>query len=206
MTESTEAPVKRRYVRAVGPRLKRLLAVVFGLFALLGANAVYLLAIRFLGYATEQSYENFFYMCMFLMHLVHGILIVVPVIVFGAAHIRNAHDRPNRRAVRVGYALFAVAILLLVSGIVLTRVEGLIEVKNPATRSIAWWIHVITPVGAAWLFGRDNCYPACTISEGNIAFFQETHDLRIKLQSLVVVFYRYTVKFDFHLIYPFLRI
>lgn len=152
MTETPETPVKRRYVRAVGPRLKKLLAVVFALFALLGANAVYLLAIRFLGYTTEQSYENFFYMCMFLMHLVLGILIVVPVIVFGAVHIKNAHNRTNRRAVRVGYALFAVAIVLLLSGIVLTRIEGLIEVKNPATRSIAWWLHVITPIAAAWLF------------------------------------------------------
>ena len=37
-----------RYVRAVGPRLRILLNVVFGLFALLGANSLYLVAITFL--------------------------------------------------------------------------------------------------------------------------------------------------------------
>src|SRR6185436_11641684 len=81
-----------------------------------------------------------------------GLLIVVPVIVFGIAHIRNAWSRPNRRAVRVGIGLFATALVLLASGIVLTRIEGVVEVKDPAVRSVAYWLHVITPLLAAWLF------------------------------------------------------
>ena len=72
---------------------------MFGLFALLAANAVYLLGIRALGWQTGQSYENFFYLCMFLMHLVLGLLFVLPVIAFGLAHMRNTYDRPKRRAV-----------------------------------------------------------------------------------------------------------
>jgi len=59
---------------------------------------------------------------------------------------------PNRRAVYVGYALFAVSLILLASGIVLTRLEGLIVVKDETVRSIAYWAHVITPLVAAWLF------------------------------------------------------
>ena len=66
-----------------------------------------------------------------------GLLIVVPVVAFGIAHIRNAYNRPNRRAVYVGYALFTAALILLASGIVLTRLEGIIVVKDPTTRSIA---------------------------------------------------------------------
>ena len=34
---------------------------------------------------------------MFLWHLVLGLLIVLPVVIFGIAHIYNAYNRPNRR-------------------------------------------------------------------------------------------------------------
>ena len=141
-----------RYVPAVGPRLRKLLFVVFGLFALLAVNSVYLSSITALEAATDRVYQDWFYLSMFVLHLVLGLAIVLPVIVFGVSHMRNAHNRPNRRAVRVGYALFTVAVLLLGSGLVLTRLEGLIEVRDPATRSVAYWIHVTAPLVAAWLF------------------------------------------------------
>ena len=41
-TPSDTAPRLRRYVPAVGPRLKKVLALVFGLFALLAVNSTYL--------------------------------------------------------------------------------------------------------------------------------------------------------------------
>lgn len=140
------------YVPAVGPRLNKLLALVFGLFALLSVNAVYLVVIRVAGEWTGESYENLFYLYMFLGHLVLGAVIVIPVIVFGLVHMRNAKGRRNRRAVKVGYALFTAAVGLLVTGIVLTRIEGVIVVKSPAVRSAAYWAHVILPVACAWLF------------------------------------------------------
>ncbi len=89
---------------------------------------------------------------MFLVHLVLGALIVLPVVIFGIFHIKNAYDRPNRRAVYVGYGLFATALVLLASGIVLTRLEGVIVVKDPQLRSFAYWAHVVAPLAAAWLF------------------------------------------------------
>lgn len=145
------APVRQKYVRAVGPRLRILLAVVFALFALLGANSVYLSAITFLEWWRGLTYQNYFYMVMFGAHLVLGLLIVVPVIVFGIVHIKNAHNRPNRRAVRVGYALFAVAIVLLVSGLALMRFDAF-SIKDPRLRSPIYWAHVITPLLAIWLY------------------------------------------------------
>jgi tetratricopeptide (TPR) repeat protein len=151
-TSSPSSPVQRRYVPAVGPRLKKLLAVVFGLFALLTVNSVYLSSISLAEAATGQVYQNWFYLIMFLVHLVLGTLIILPVVVFGIAHLRNARHRKNRRAVRVGYALFTVALLLLASGVVLTRLEGIIEVRDPAVRSIAYWVHVVAPIAAIWLF------------------------------------------------------
>ncbi len=143
---------RRKFRKAVGNRLRPVLTVVFALFALLALNAVYLLGVRVLESVTGETYQNWFYLIMFLGHLALGVLIVVPVIVFGIAHIRNTYNRPNRRAVKVGYALWVCALVLLASGVVLTRLDGIIVVKDPFTRSVAWWAHVITPLLAAWLF------------------------------------------------------
>jgi tetratricopeptide (TPR) repeat protein len=145
-------PTGRRLRNVIGPRLRPVLGVVFGLFALLTVNAVYLLGVRVVENATGQTYQNWLYIIMFLFHLVLGLVFIVPVLIFGIGHMLRARKRPNRRAVRVGYALFAVSLVLLISGVVLTRIEGVLEVKDPAVRSVAWWLHVLTPLAAAWLF------------------------------------------------------
>ncbi|MEM1180585.1 MAG: multiheme c-type cytochrome [Acidobacteriota bacterium] len=152
MTDEKKKSPKRRYKKAVGPRLAKLLALVFGLFALLAINSTYLIGVSILEWSTEQTYQNWFYMNMFLVHLVLGTLIIVPVIVFGGIHMWNTYDRRNRRAVKVGYALFAASLILLISGIVLTRLEGVIVVNDPTIRAVAYWAHVITPFVASWLF------------------------------------------------------
>ena len=149
---SGKRPARRRYRPAIGPRLKPLLWVVFGLFALLAVNSFYLSGVRVAEAATGETYQNWFYISMFLLHLAVGGLFVVPVIWFGLAHMRNARNRPNRRAVKVGYALFGTALVLLFSGIVLTRIEGVITVNDPTVRGVAYWLHVLAPLVAAWLF------------------------------------------------------
>ncbi len=136
----------------MGPQLTQLLAGVFALFALLSVNSVYLLSVRLLEWSSGMVYQNWFYLIMFLVHLVLGFIIIVPVIVFGVIHIMNTHDRKNRRAVQVGYALFVAAIILLVSGVVLTRIDGVIVINDETIRSIAYWSHVITPVVCIWLY------------------------------------------------------
>jgi hypothetical protein len=148
---SPQPPARKKYVRAVGPRLRILLFVVFALFALLGANSVYLSAVTFLEWSRGLTYQNYFYMVMFGVHLVLGLLIVLPVIIFGGVHIKNAHDRPNRRAVRVGYLLFAISLVLLFSGLALMRFDAF-SIKDPRVRSPIYWAHVITPPLAIWLY------------------------------------------------------
>ncbi|MBK8270422.1 MAG: tetratricopeptide repeat protein [Planctomycetes bacterium] len=143
---------KKKYLPAVGPRLKVLLAFIFGLVALLGVNSVYLSAVTFTEWLTGLTYQDHFYQYMFLGHLVMGLLIVLPVLIFGIAHIYNSHNRPNRRAVRVGYALFTLTLVLLGSGLVLTRIENLIDVRSVSVRSTAYWAHVISPLVVVWLF------------------------------------------------------
>ena len=150
VSQSNQKP-RRKYVRAIGPRLRVILLVVFGLVALLGANSAYLASITFLEWYRGETYQNYFYQFMFLGHLVLGIMLLAPFIAFGIGHIKNAYNRPNRRAVRVGYALFGVSLALLFTGVALMRVEGF-EIKNPSTRSMAYWIHILSPLLAVWLY------------------------------------------------------
>jgi tetratricopeptide (TPR) repeat protein len=151
-TSTPALRVRRQYIPAVGPKLRKLLYVVLGLFAVLTFNAVYLGTITFSEWITGKTYQDYFYQYMFLLHLALGLLVIVPVVVYGIIHIRNAHDRPNRRAVRVGYALFALALTLLTSGLVLTRGLPLVEIRQPVARELAYWLHVIAPLLVAWLF------------------------------------------------------
>ena len=151
---SPAEPAKKKYVRAVGPRLRWMLYFVFGAFALLSANSVYLGAITFLEWLKgdpNTTYQNYFYMVMFGGHLALGLLLVLPVVLFGLIHIKNAHDRPNRRAVRVGYLLFFVSLVLLFTGVALMRFD-FFSIKNPVLRKPLYWAHVITPVLAVWLY------------------------------------------------------
>jgi tetratricopeptide (TPR) repeat protein len=150
-SSSPANPPKRKYLRAVGPRLRILLYVIFGLVAVTGANSAYLLSITVLESVTGYLYQNYFYQMMFLAHLVLGLLLVLPVIIFGIAHIKNSYNRPNKRAVRVGYALFFVSIILLFSGVALMRIGGF-AIKDPNVRSISYWAHVITPLLTIWLY------------------------------------------------------
>jgi hypothetical protein len=149
--ESSPGLPKRKYVRAVGPRLRVLLNFIFGIVAVLGANSAYLLSITVLEKITGLLYQNYFYQMMFLAHLVLGLLLLVPFIIFGIVHLKNSYNRPNKRAVRVGYGLFAISLILLFSGVALMRIEGF-EIKNPNIRSTSYWAHVITPILAVWLY------------------------------------------------------
>lgn len=148
---------RRRYVRAIGPKLRVVLGIVFLFVALLGGNSAYLAAVTFLEWANEGVvYQNYFYQLMFLAHLVLGVGFIIPYLVFGIIHMRNSWNRPNRRAVMVGYGLFAMGIVVLVTGIGLTRIDIFefrnIGLKDPNLRSAAYWAHVIAPVLCIWLY------------------------------------------------------
>src|SRR5687768_2514269 len=150
------APKRRRYVRAVGPRLRVLLYGIFALVALLGANSAYLVSITLLEWARGYTIQNYFYQYMFLAHLVLGFLLVLPFVVFGVIHIRNTWNRPNRRAVQIGYLLFFTSLAVLGTGVALTRMEvpGYfnLSIKKPGARTALYWAHVILPLAAVWLY------------------------------------------------------
>jgi tetratricopeptide (TPR) repeat protein len=141
----------------VGQRLRILLYVVFAFVAFLGANSFYLASITCLEWFSRRwgeglTYQNAFYIVMFSLHLLVGLLLIIPFLVFGIGHLLAARNRRNRRAVRVGYVLFAVSICVLVSGVLLVRIEGLFELKNVFTRNVIYWLHVGCPLIAVWLY------------------------------------------------------
>ena len=150
MSTPTQKP-KRRARRAIGPRLRKLLHVVFALFALLGVNSLYLGLITFLEWYRNETVQNYFYQVQFLVHIVLGVALVLPVVIFGFFHLYNTYDRPNRRAVRVGYALFITSLVLIVTGFLLLRLE-VFEVRDPRVRGVAYWVHVGAPFVVCWLF------------------------------------------------------
>ena len=143
LPKPSAAPPRRKYVRAVGPRLHWVLNVVWGLLAILGVNSVYLAAVTFLEWldrAKGVSYQNYFYQIQFLAHLILGLLFVIPFLVFNWIHIQNTWNRPNRKAVWVGYGLLLISLVLLTSGLVLMRVEGLewLQVRGTKARTAAY--------------------------------------------------------------------
>ncbi len=142
-------------ISPVGPRLARLLAVVFLLLALMGANSLYLVAVRFVEYLGQLwdrpwTLQNTFYLMMVLLHIGLGVVLVFPFVAFLIGHLRLAWRWPNRQAVRMGLLLLVCCVLLLVSGVALTRPWGF--PKDPFWRHVAYWVHVIAPLAAVWLY------------------------------------------------------
>ncbi len=71
--------------------------------------------------------------------------------IFGFAHLATSWKRPNKTAIRFGLALLAVALVILVSGLVLVRLGGF-EVRDPRAREVGYWLHVLTPLAAVALY------------------------------------------------------
>ncbi len=145
------AAKKKPPIRPVTPRLRVALYLVLTLFGALAANGLYLTSITWLQRFTGTVYENHFYQLMFLVHLGLGLLLILPAVGFGLLHMWRARNRRNRRAVKIGYALLTISILILASGLLLMRV-GTFRIVSPTTRSIVYWLHLLTPLAAIWLY------------------------------------------------------
>lgn len=145
-------PKKQKYVRAVGPRLRFLLYIVFSLVALLTANSLFLFSITTLEWVMKATYQDYFYLCMFGLHIALGLALIVPFVAFGLIHMVTSWNRKNKRAIRIGYALLIAGIVVLVSGLLLMRIEGLFDLKHPMSRMTVYWLHVLVPLAAGWLY------------------------------------------------------
>ena len=148
------ARARKKYIRAISPRLRLLFNFILGLVAVLGANSIYLVSITFLEWLKRNqdvSYQGYFYQLMFLGHLALGLLLLLPFVIFAGLHIRSAYNRPNRRAIKAGYLLFAASLVVLVTGVALMRFDFFV-IKDPRLRSPLYWTHLAAPVLGVWLY------------------------------------------------------
>jgi len=141
----------RVYEPTVGPRLRWLLRLVFVLFALVGANSVYLFSLKLLNWYTGQEYRNHWFPWMILAHLALGILLMLPVIVFVALHLRVALKRPNRVAVKMGLLLLTAAVVVFVTGILMMFKRDLFP-SNSLSGQVTYWLHVVSPLAIVLLY------------------------------------------------------
>jgi tetratricopeptide (TPR) repeat protein len=141
----------RAYKPAIGSRLRPLLWILLVGFALLAANGFYLSSVTALTWYTGSIQQTFFYMVMVFLHLVLGILLVVPFVVFGFAHLATSWKRPNKSAINYGLALLAAGSATLISGFILVRIGGF-EVRDARIRDAGYWMHVIAPLLAVGLY------------------------------------------------------
>lgn len=144
-------PKRPKAKRVVTPRLRVILYGILILFGMLAANGLYLAGVTFIQHFSDRILEDHFYQLMFLGHLGLGLLLIVPTVFFGLVHMWRARNRRNRRAVKIGYALLAISIVILVSGILLTRI-GSFRIVSPDARRIVYWMHLVTPLIAVWLY------------------------------------------------------
>jgi hypothetical protein len=119
---------------------------------ILAGSGLYLALIRLVGWLEGRTFENRLSLIVFLGHVVVGLVFIPSIVVFALAHLRRAIRHPNRRAVHAGLTLFAVVATLIVSGILLIRLEGLIDLEDPRIRSLFYWLHSLSPLVAAWFF------------------------------------------------------
>jgi hypothetical protein len=135
----------RVYQPTVGPKLRIVLFTIFFLFAVLGANSVYLVSLKGLNWFTGQEHGNWFYLYMFLLHLVVGLVLIVPFVLFIALHLKTALGRPNRKAVRLGFGLLISSIVLLATGVLMVFQRQLFATTS-LTGQIVYWLHALTPL------------------------------------------------------------
>ncbi len=166
-TGTSESESSARAV--VGPRLRWLLRAMLALVAILAANSLYLAAITITERVTGGTEQRLVYQWMFLGHLVLGLLLIVPLAAFLAVHLPAARLRPNRVAVVRGYTLAALSLVVLASGVALTRF-GVFELRDPAARDLAYWVHVLTPFAAACAYVRHRRAAAGIVRRAAVAW------------------------------------
>jgi tetratricopeptide (TPR) repeat protein len=130
-----------------------LLFLVFAATALLGISGVYLLSIRSFEWLRSRTYTNAFTLWMFVGHILVGVAITLPFLAFGIIHYLKSRHRKNRLAVKLGVALFASGIVVVLSGLALIQLEKLPQLPTgSAARWVVWALHVIVPILAVALY------------------------------------------------------
>ncbi len=147
-----ETSHRNQYSKAVGPKLYSVLITLLLLIALLAINSIYLAGVTFYEWLIDTSIQDAFYLWMFLGHLVLGITVIIPLSIYGFIHAKNTQSYKNKTAKRAGYLLLISSFVVIITGLLLTRLTENLESFNSHYRLLIYWLHVLIPVFCCWLF------------------------------------------------------
>ena len=85
---------------------------------------------------------------MVFVHVLVGLVVIAPFLIFGIAHLITARNRPNRVAVRLGIFVFLFGIVVCVTGVLLVQSTACRSLPTaPASRTQpCYWLHSVVPV------------------------------------------------------------
>ncbi|MDZ4729856.1 MAG: multiheme c-type cytochrome [Xanthomonadales bacterium] len=139
--DSARPPMKSRPPAAsLAPRMFWLLLVTA--FALLAVSGAYLGVVTLLEWSLDQELEDYLYQLIFIAHLAVGVLVVVPLLCFAVVHVKRAWYRRNPAARTLGVAILLVSLMLLLTGLLVSRL-GVFEAVTPQLRQQLYWLHLI---------------------------------------------------------------
>jgi hypothetical protein len=112
----------------------------------LAANSAYLGIVRLLQTASGRLVENPVSLGMLLAHVLLGLLLLPLGGWFVLTHGWRAGLRRNARAARFGLGLAATLAGTALTGLLLVRIEGVVELADPRLRSWVYGFHVGLPL------------------------------------------------------------
>jgi len=143
----------RRRPTTVGGGLRPLLWLVLAATAVLAGSGGYLSLIRGLEWLRGVSATTPTTLWVFLVHVALGAAVAIPFVIFGIAHWRVAHHRPNRVAARRGLWLFAAGLVVVLTGFALVQLDGLPQLRAGSTARVTMLVlHQLVPLAAIALY------------------------------------------------------
>jgi len=138
---SSGSPLKRRPpVAPLAPWMLWLMLVTA--FALLAVSGLYLGIVTLLEWSLDRELQDYLYQLIFIAHLAVGVLVVVPLLCFAVMHVKRAWPRRNPAARTLGMAILLVSLLLLLTGLLVSRF-GIFEAVTPQLRQQLYWLHLV---------------------------------------------------------------
>lgn len=115
-------------------------------------NGGYLAFISLGEFLFDRSLQDPGYQLMFALHLLVGVGLLAIFVIYVAGHMTSVRLFKNPKARKWGYGLVSVSLVVLISGIFLTRgIDGL-SLKDPWLRALVYGLHVALPVLAFGVF------------------------------------------------------
>lgn len=139
---------------AMTPGLRTLLAALLVAAAVLTGTGALMGAESLLAWADQGQGETRAYQYLFALHLGLGLLSALPVLIYVFAHGRRGRGHANRLARRRGSALAGALVLVVATGILLTRGVASVELPASIARSFAYWLHVLLGFSLLLLYLR----------------------------------------------------